>query len=163
MAKTEQDLGSKTCVLTYIGRVFANEGENCVMKVKVNISILAATVLLLSQCTSDKSPPPPDLSKDSTSVPDTLTYQADIKPIFQANCAKSGCHNNATILGYALREYEGIKQGVLEGRVLGAINHREGYYPMPNGQKLPDSTIQKVERWADSGAPENAPVIFEPE
>lgn len=114
------------------------------------VIILAGTMLLLTHCTSDKSPPPPD-----TKAKDTISFKKDIKPIFQTNCAQSGCHKQAGNLNYALNEYEGIRRGVMQGRVLGAINHKEGYYNMPNGQKLPDSTIQKVERWADSGAPRN--------
>jgi hypothetical protein len=134
------------------------------MRLKVSkVVLLVGTVFLLAQCTSDKSPPPPDLTSDSTQAPDTIRFKADIKPIFQTNCAQSGCHNQAGILNYALKEYEGIKRGVTQGRVLGAINHKEGYYNMPNGRKLPDTTITKVERWADSGAPKNKPVIVEPD
>jgi hypothetical protein len=129
------------------------------MRLKVSkVVLLVGTVFLLAQCTSDKSPAPaPDLTRD------TIRFKADIKPIFQTNCAQSGCHNQAGILNYALKEYEGIKRGVTQGRVLGAINHKQGYYNMPNGRKLPDTTITKVERWADSGAPKNKPVIVEPD
>lgn len=123
---------------------------------------LLAAMFLFQYCTSDKSPPPSSNNTAADSVRNPcadsvkISFQSDIKPIFENNCSKSGCHNQVGNANYAFNNYEGISNGVTKGRVLGAINHEEGYYNMPaGGNKLPDSTICKVERWEENGAPNN--------
>lgn len=124
--------------------------------------LLASCFLLAFQhCTSDKSPPPKESIKDTLRNPCAdsvlISFNKDVKPIFEKNCAKSGCHNKIGNADYAFVDYQGIKNGVLKGRVLGAIKHKAGFYNMPAGRSepLPDTTICKIERWAKSGAPNN--------
>jgi hypothetical protein len=81
-----------------------------------------------------------------------LTYTADIKAILNTNCALSGCHS----------ETEAALQGSMHafvafGRILGAINHEEGFEAMPRPEgsaKLDDCTIDKITAWIDAGTPE---------
>ncbi len=128
----------------------------------VKVFICAIGVLVAFQhCTSDQSPPPKasdlDTVRDPCSNTKMLSFKQDIKPIFEKNCAKSGCHKKVGNASYAFVDYRGISNGVLNGRVIGAIKHKDGFYNMPanRSEPLPDTTICKIERWADSGAPNN--------
>ncbi|MFK7807780.1 MAG: hypothetical protein AB8F74_08295 [Saprospiraceae bacterium] len=87
-----------------------------------------------------------------------LTYNGEIKNILNTNCALSGCHSEdqATTQG-AMHDYAAAKAFVDFGRVVGAINHNEGFKPMPfptGTDKLSDCNIDKIEAWIADGAPE---------
>ena len=92
--------------------------------------------------------------KDTTTVIDTLTYTNDIKAVFDANCALSGCHNSGSSVG-SLASYSSAKTMVSAGRLLGAIKHESGFSAMPkNASKLADSTITNIETWINQGVNE---------
>lgn len=124
--------------------------------------LLAVIGVCLQQCTSDKAAP-----RDRNSIVDSLrnpcadsvklSFKQDIKPIFETNCAKSGCHKVVGNASFAFVDHQGIANGVLKGRVLGAINHKANFSNMPNDQTepLPDTSVCKIERWAKAGAPDN--------
>lgn len=119
------------------------------------------SLIAFQHCTSDQSPPPKESTNDTLRNPCAdsvfISFKQDVKPIFEKNCAKSGCHNKVGNADYAFVDYQGIKNGVLQGRVIGAIKHKAGFYNMPQNRSepLPDTTICKIERWANDGAPNN--------
>lgn len=84
------------------------------------------------------------------------TYTADIKPILDASCAKSGCHNAATAKkGINLSDYSHASQISQEDRFLGSIQHKNGYDKMPNdAPKLPESQVQLLTCWVQNGSPQ---------
>ena len=86
----------------------------------------------------------------------TPTYTADIKPILDVSCAKSGCHNAATAKkGVNLSNYASASAVSQEARFLGAIQHKQGYAKMPDdGPKLADSKIELLTCWVQAGSPQ---------
>jgi len=113
-------------------------------------------VVLITSCAKDKSDPVvivPSNSCDSTIV----SYAAEINPIFLTNCAVSGCHDAPTSSGGNNWEsYSEVSTKI--NMIICAINHNSGCFPMPRpvgSPKLPDSTIQKIECWAEQGALNN--------
>ena len=83
----------------------------------------------------------------------TMTYTTDIKPIMDANCALSGCHNAASReAGFDLSTYNGVVSASASAAFLGAIEHLSRYEAMPrNAAKLDDALIKKIYCWANNG------------
>ena len=84
----------------------------------------------------------------------TPTYTADIKPILDVSCAKSGCHDPITKQkGYDFSTYNTampISQG---DNFLGAIQRKSGFRPMPDdGPKLSGDKIELLTCWVQSGS-----------
>lgn len=82
-----------------------------------------------------------------------MTY-SKISYIFRDNCYS--CHSvTLATKGYRSDTYIGLKAMVNTNRLEGAINHLDGYLPMPNGQpQLSDCQIDKIEAWIHDGMPE---------
>lgn len=87
--------------------------------------------------------------------PSVFTYSAAVKPILERNCY--GCHSGAApAAGLDYKNYEVLKSVALSGRLLGAINHRPGFSPMPKGSpKLSACNIEQIAKWANAGALNN--------
>lgn len=82
-----------------------------------------------------------------------MTY-SKVSYIFRDNCYS--CHS-ATISNRDIRTdtYQNLKAAINTNRPWGAINHFDGYIPMPNGQpKLTDCQIKKIGAWINAGMPE---------
>lgn len=84
-----------------------------------------------------------------------VTYSGTILPILQSNCYI--CHNKASNFGnVTLEGYSNVKNIADSGRLLGAIRHQDGYFPMPQNQpQLPACIIEKIETWVTEGALDN--------
>lgn len=84
------------------------------------------------------------------------TYTADIKPILDASCAKSGCHDATTAQnGVNLSTYASASAVSQQDRFLGVIQHRAGFPQMPDdGPKLPASEVELLTCWVQSGSPQ---------
>lgn len=84
-----------------------------------------------------------------------IGYTATILPIIQDNCYT--CHDKASNFGnITLEGYDELKKYVDNGQLLGAINHKSGFSPMPkNLAKLLDCEIEKIEAWVTEGALNN--------
>ncbi len=101
-------------------------------------------------CTSDNYDDYYADNCDTTNV----TYSESVQPIMQNRCVS--CHNaNFPSGGVRLDNYEQVKKHADEGDLLGSIKHLPGYEPMPQGSKLDDCTILKIEIWIDNGALNN--------
>ena len=116
--------------------------------------MMLAGILLLPACVwenlEDLNPDSPDC--DTTS----MSFSMDIKPILSNNCFS--CHSNVNAPsfggGLSLEDHADVAQH--SDRIIGAINHNEGFVAMPRGgDKLDPCTILKFEAWADAGAPDN--------
>jgi hypothetical protein len=88
---------------------------------------------------------------DTTSV----TFMLTIKPILKNNCIV--CHSGESPAnGLDYTKYPDIVTVASDGRLVGAINHRAGFEPMPRfAPKLPSCEIQKIEKWVRQGALNN--------
>ena len=80
-----------------------------------------------------------------------ITYSNTVLPILQDNCYV--CHSAAVNSGnITLEGYEQVKKYVNNGQLFGAINHDNGYSPMPkNSPKMIECNIQKIKTWIDLG------------
>jgi hypothetical protein len=119
------------------------------MKTKIKIASLIAVGITFTQCTKDTI----DTVVCTGAIP---TYKVDIKPIMDASCAFSGCHNTATKAeGYDLSTYAGTVAGAGKDAFLGSIQHKSGYKSMPQGgTKLSQDILDKVACWVQNGKPE---------
>lgn len=94
---------------------------------------------------------------DTPAVCDTLqaSYAQDVVPILQPNCI--GCHSGGNPGGgIRLNTYAGVREVVLDGRLLGSITRASGFRAMPkNGDPLSACEISIIKAWINNGAPEN--------
>ncbi|MBL7857277.1 MAG: hypothetical protein JNM57_06280 [Cyclobacteriaceae bacterium] len=83
-----------------------------------------------------------------------FAYNTAIKPILENACV--GCHKTGSLGGNInLVGYANVKVQVNNGNLMGSIKHATGFVPMPQGSKLPDCDITKIQNWVDAGAPNN--------
>lgn len=118
---------------------------------KTTVLFFLVIIVALSatqSCSKDKTQNPNTLICDSTK---TFTYTADVKPIFDVNCATFACHDNLIKSdGINLSDYTNSKQFTETREVICAMKH--ACKPMPQGApKLSDSLINVIECWAAKG------------
>lgn len=115
--------------------------------------VIFASVLCLGfiSCTKDIGPNPDLIPK--TNLCDTITFAKNIMPIFNNECATSGCHEAGFSYGN-FTSYGDIKiaadAGLIKTRV---IDGSPSF--MPTSGRLPDSQIDMIKCWLDAGAPNN--------
>jgi len=111
--------------------------------------VVFCALLFLVSCTKDQNS-----NFDCTGL--TPHYTADIKPILNASCAKSGCHDAFTHQnGVDLSSYGNASDVSRSSSFLGTIEHKSGYNPMPQGaNKLSNDKIQLLSCWVANGSPE---------
>ena len=117
---------------------------------KTTLALLMGIMILFPACSSDSEDEvAPDCNLEN------VTYSATIAPIMQQHC--NSCHAVANpSAGIVTANYEGLKVIALDGRLTGAVNHEQGFSPMPQGQaKLPQCPRDQIAVWVDDGAPEN--------
>lgn len=89
---------------------------------------------------------------------DTLVcFEAEVLPIFQTSCAKSGCHDAGTHEeGYVLNSYQNImKKGIDAGNPNGSKIFEEivdGDMPPSGEPKLTKEQIATIKQWIVQGA-----------
>jgi len=89
-----------------------------------------------------------------------LTYDNFAEDFLVTNCATAGgCHVQANAgvptVG-SFETYTDAKVIVDSMKIIGAINHQDGFSNMPKGElKLDDCSISKLTAWVNAGAPEN--------
>ena len=94
-------------------------------------------------------PNPP--SCDTTNI----TYSGTVVPILEVNCYT--CHNSVNQQGgIVVDNYDDLQVVINNGTFRGAINHLDGYSPMPQGgEKLNECDLTQINFWLDNGAPNN--------
>lgn len=108
-----------------------------------------AAITLVISCTyndKDEVTAPVDIC-DTTPA----SFAADVQPIIQTNCAKSGCHANSSAAGgVVLETYEQIS-----GKA-GRINQRALIEKtMPPTGPLATAQINIIKCWIENGTPNN--------
>ncbi len=105
----------------------------------------ATSITLVLGCKKEKNLDSVDCSKIKSS------YSVNIKPIINAHCISSGCHNTNSTNG-DFTDYNGLKaqadNGSLNNRVVQQKN-------MPPSQPLSLDDLTKIKCWTNSGAPNN--------
>jgi len=85
---------------------------------------------------------------------DITKFSTQIRPILQSNCLS--CHSNAVSFssggGIKLQDYNDVKTNVLNGKLVGSIDHSAGFSSMPKGGgKLTDCNISIIKTWISKG------------
>ena len=120
---------------------------------RIKSLFLLFAIGLATSCSQDKEE---ELNTCNTD-PANIHYASTITGIFSSNGCY-GCHSGNGSLGggKSLDTYAGVKNVVDNERLLGAINHAQGFSPMPKGgTKMSDCDIAKVTAWVNAGAPNN--------
>jgi hypothetical protein len=86
-----------------------------------------------------------------------VTFSGTVTTIMQP-CLT--CHSNSVASssgsGIKLQDYNDIMNVVNNDKLMGAINHANGFVPMPDGGgKLPDCEIAQLQKWIDNGSLNN--------
>ena len=123
---------------------------------KINVFALFSLVAMLWGCGS--VPGEDTAEAENKCYEDSVSYEADVKPIFEANCFS--CHNEEKYAskadGNKMYTYEHIKGKIDEGLVLGNIKHLPGYINMPyKKEKIDSCSIAIIERWIKTGYKKN--------
>lgn len=116
------------------------------------------------------STPTAAASPAPTSGTSTVSFKADIQPIFQAHCA--ACHISQQLGGLSLGSYQGLTKGgsivpgsiVKPGDAQGSILYKmvSPHGPWPGGSRMPlggpyldSGTINTIASWINQGAKDN--------
>jgi mono/diheme cytochrome c family protein len=122
------------------------------------LSVISA--LLVWSCTKDKTPRPGATTITEPCDPTKIYFQTQVMPIFNANCAMSGCHDAATRQdGVNLSSYDGIRNEVRPGNpgdsdIMEMITEDEEDERMPPAPRprLSAEQISIISKWIQQGA-----------
>ncbi len=100
----------------------------------------------------------PDVAVNPDGPPQAVSYKTDLAPLFNANCALSGCHVSGAHKPYMLTA-DSYNQ-ILNGGYVNILIPKESIlYKKINGEMkeyIPSATDrQKVYDWIRNGAPNN--------
>jgi len=100
----------------------------------------------------------PELASDPDGPPQQVSFKTDLAPIFNTNCALSGCHSSGAHKPYLVTDisYSQIVNGGFVNIALPkeSILYKNVYGEM--GQYLPSNgDKQKIYDWIRNGAPNN--------
>jgi cytochrome c5 len=85
----------------------------------------------------------------------TLTYNENIKPIFNGYCgAENSCHSSSIANGGVILETYQSSILVDDATMIGCIEQTSGYSPMPPAGKLSNCSITQIKKWIEQGKPE---------
>ncbi len=81
-----------------------------------------------------------------------VSYSGYVEPLLENQCYR--CHSTANLIApFSLEGYDNVKIRVSTGQLYGAINHLQGYQPMPRGRaQLPECDLAKINNWIRDGA-----------
>lgn len=120
------------------------------MKNLTHIALLFSVFLLVG-CSNDSES---DLmeNQDPPTTGEKVTYNANISSVMSNNCVS--CHKSPPVNGapFALTTYEEVKAIAENGSLMTAISKQSGEsLAMPPSGRLPQATIDLVQKWIDDG------------
>ena len=117
-------------------------------------SIIGSLLIIITytQCYYDKED---ILYAGEMCLTENMSYTNDIVPILETHCLT--CHNQGSNFGnVTLEGHSNLLIYAGNGRLLGSINHMQGFSPMPQGNpKLSSCQIDKISAWITQGTPNN--------
>ncbi|TAL70891.1 MAG: hypothetical protein EPN82_00900 [Bacteroidetes bacterium] len=104
-----------------------------------------------------------NIQQDAPTIDTGICFRRDILPIFNSNCAISGCHNKGTSKeGYILDSYQNImRKGIKPGNpnsskiykmITNQSNEEDDRMPPPPKKRLTSEQISLIARWIAEGA-----------
>lgn len=117
-----------------------------------NLTILMSMMVLASGCYYDNAQ---DLYPAQAACdPGVTTYSGKVLSIIQTNCYS--CHGGGSTLGNVnLDGYANLKAYADNGKLLGTIEHKSGFSPMPQGGTLNSCDIAVIKKWISEGTLNN--------
>ena len=116
---------------------------------RVSLFKVLVVASLIASCSNSS---PADLV-DATPLPAVVSYDANVKPIIDANCVS--CHGAVPNFGApnSLNTYQTVRQSIENGDLIQRINKQPSdFMLMPQGgPKLPQNKIDIIQRWIDQG------------
>lgn len=133
--------------------------KHCLKQLNSNYSIMKQlsflfllSVLICFTACKDEDPIDP---VDTTCETVGVTYTNDIKPIYTTYCTNEACHADGSMTTFPMDTYDLSVAAVGFEKIEGAIQHTDGFSPMPKGgDKLADCDIDKILAWIAAGTPE---------
>ena len=122
----------------------------------ITIGLILAVVVGLASCYKDVIIP--ELATDPDGPPRQVSFQNELAPLFNTNCALSGCHVSGAHKPYLTPDvsYQQIVNG---GFVNTALPKESTLYKMVYGEMAQyissSADKQKVYDWIRNGAPNN--------
>src|SRR4051812_10157398 len=113
---------------------------------KKNIILFLTVTLFTVSCTFEKAKPLP------VGCTSTIFYVTDVKPIIDAKCATSGCHEPAGSGTGDFTDFAQLKAAVDNGTFKNDVFILK---TMPQGGSLSEDELGKLRCWLDQGAPNN--------
>lgn len=127
-------------------------------KLSIYIGLLFLMFLGLNSTGCYKDVILPDATVDPEGPPQPVSYKNELAPLFNSNCALSGCHVSGAHKPY-LKTAESYLNIVNGGYVNTIVPKESILYKMINGEMkeyIPKATDrQKVYDWIRNGAPNN--------
>ena len=119
------------------------------MKINFIKIVAVLTILMTAMVISCKHDPIPFVKQ--------LCFSEEVLPVFQSNCAMSGCHDAVSASDdLVLTDYDGIMNGVKAGHSSRSEIYRaitgKGEEMMPPAGKMSDDLIEIIRLWIDQGA-----------
>ncbi len=121
--------------------------------------IVTLVVVLFASCGNETETPKKNNTNNNTPVElcDTLdaTYDSNVAAILKANC--TDCHSGISpAASIDLTNYNNAKFYAQKPQFAGAVNHQQGFVPMPYElPKLEQETLDVLNCWITNGFPEN--------
>jgi hypothetical protein len=94
-------------------------------------------------------------------LPDTVSYDRDIQPIFYLYCAMAGCHSGNNPSGKVDLSYGSSYNALFQRRLIDTVNPANSGLinsfnrPMPPWGKLTNYYYLVTEKWMQQGAKNN--------
>ena len=114
------------------------------MQIKKLLLVLFTMLILITPYSCKHQP-------EDFALPDNcnltqVTYLGTVVPILENNCY--GCHNSQVNNGgINLLDYNTLSNLAKSGKLIGVINKKPGYAPMPPDYKIDSCDIAKIEKW----------------
>ena len=122
---------------------------------KIRFYLACLTLFIFSSCANDKLDPFADISCNTT---DPVTYYLQIKPIIDASCAYSGCHDGVSDAPNNYGTYAGmqvaINNNAIFNRVITSLNTAASMPPSTE-TALEVEELRLIQCWINDGHPEN--------
>ncbi len=115
--------------------------------------IFLSLITVLASCKHEADVPP-----IIPGTNDSICFETEVLPIFQSNCAMSGCHDGSR--EFALNNYADIRKKVEPGKAnksdiykaITRVQWMEGFMPPSPAQPLSNAQITTIQLWILEGA-----------